>query len=254
MQKKQNTVDSIRTKSHRKTRADVGPRIRNRDYYAEGRHIANTWEKQAKKLLEFNDDKAICAGMAARIFYEIGTEFLPMLRFDRPVKLDSQWEKEVGLEQLYSKGYHLPNKLRTLFGDAAYGANLVDLIRDDAFICLDNKMSRFSGMDNMATIIPPRPSTVMLLTMLSIPREWNAYLRKLTQGFAALAEWVSKRPTTVERMCRLLVHGYLLSSSLLECIVLFEYAAWRSKQITKETPVRKSGRRHIQVHTKSRRK
>ena len=57
------------------------------------------------------------------------------------------------------------------------------------------------------------------------------------------AGWVSRRPTTAERMCRLLVHGYLLASSLLECIVLFEYAAWRYAQATGIAPGQKSRKR-----------
>lgn len=242
MRKHIDTVSSVKSKMYTLAQDDSSAEARGRDSYEEGRRIANAWGRQARKLLGLDDDAAVRVGLAARILYEIGVEFLPALNFDRPVPLNSQWEGIVGLEKLYAKGCHLPDKLRSLFGDA-YGANLLDIIRNGALVCGSPEMSRmFSGCDDMAAIVPPRPSAVALLTVLSVTREWGEYLRKLTEGFAGLAEWVSRCPSTVERMCRLLVHGYLLASSLLECVVLFEYAAWRSKQVAKRPPDRKPDR------------
>ena len=198
------------------------------DWYEEGGRIADAWEEQAEAILGLDGDQSVCVGMAARILHQIGMEFLPQLDFQQPVKLDSRWEAVVGLETLYAKGCHLPDKLRTLFGDA-YGANLLDIIRDGVFIGATPEATLMvSGYDSMAAIIPPRPSLTGLLTVLSITPEWRRYMREIAQGFAGLADWISRRPPTAERMCRLLVHGCLLASSLLECIVLFEYAAWRS--------------------------
>lgn len=242
MRKSTGTVRPIKPRIVARARDDIGAETRGRDIYEEGRRIADAWEQQAKKLLDVDGDAAVCVGLAARILYEIGVEFLPALKFDRPVPLDAEWGDAVGLERLHARGCHLPDKLRSLFGDA-YGANLVDIIRSEALACGSPEMSRmFSGCDAMAAIVPPRPSAVSLLTVLSITREWRDYLRRLTEGFSGLAELVSKRPNTVERMCRLLVYGYLLASSLLECVVLFEYAAWRGKQVAKRAPDCKSDR------------
>ena len=254
MRKNRDTTASNRPAARRATQIAPGPEARVRDSYDEGLRIGDVWQEQARKLLGLDDDRAVCVGMAARIFYEIGTEFLPALRFDQPVKLGSHWEEEVGLEKLYSSGRHLPNKLRSLFGDA-HGADLLDIIRDEALACDDPEAARrFVGCDSMAAIVPARPSAVTLLTVLSIPREWRDYLRDLTRGFAGLAEWVSKRPTTVERMCRLLVHGYLLASSLMECIVLFEYAAWRGSRIADRPSTRSIRKKPAEGRKEFRRK